>query len=294
MSEEPRICFVISPIGENGSPTRQRADILLNRIIGPVVSRYGYKAIRADFISQAGDITIQIIDMLIKADLVIADLTDHNANVFYELAIRHASRKPIIHVINTKQSPPFDVRQFRAIPYDVDNFVVTDECIHELDKQVAHFDQAQVPSVTNPIAIAIDIDLLSRSGNVAERSYASLVESVQKIESSIDEVYEGLYGVIEQVSGRLNAISKNSVVDISSYTEPYDSPDLYTGALQALSTSFNDLVEEARKEKESIPQSVLLRLSNVESYIRGLIFQAPIIEQYKMTLNRDLDNFYDD
>jgi len=51
--------------------------------------------IRADKISEPGIITTQIIGHIVDAELVIADLTDKNPNVFYELAIRHAIRNPI-------------------------------------------------------------------------------------------------------------------------------------------------------------------------------------------------------
>src|SRR5688572_13315379 len=87
-------CFVISPIGEVGSEVRARADQILKYVIQPAVKVFGYVAIRADAMPEPGLITTQIIDRIINDDLVVADLTGKNPNVYYELALRHAIRKP--------------------------------------------------------------------------------------------------------------------------------------------------------------------------------------------------------
>ncbi|MGE8207862.1 hypothetical protein ACQKP0_25710 [Heyndrickxia sp. NPDC080065] len=78
-----KTCFVVSPIGSNESETRKRADQVLRHIIEPCVKKKGYsEVIRADKISDPGTITYQIIDQIVNADLVIADLSEHNPNVF--------------------------------------------------------------------------------------------------------------------------------------------------------------------------------------------------------------------
>jgi hypothetical protein len=94
-------CFVIGPIGEAGSEIRAAADDFMKYIVLPVVSKKGceYDApIRADSMNEPGRITSQIIKLLMDADLVIADLTGNNPNVYYELCLRHALGKPVIHM----------------------------------------------------------------------------------------------------------------------------------------------------------------------------------------------------
>src|ERR1051326_702264 len=76
-------CFVISPIGERGSQTRKRSDKVLNQIIRPAVKECGYKVFRADEIDQPGLITSQVVRHIIEDALIVADLTERNANVFY-------------------------------------------------------------------------------------------------------------------------------------------------------------------------------------------------------------------
>ena len=97
-----KICFIIAPIGAEDSEIRKRSDTVFKHIIEPVAQECGYKPIRADHISDPGIITDQIIEHIVKDPLGIVDLTGHNANVFYELAIRHATRKPSVQMISGK------------------------------------------------------------------------------------------------------------------------------------------------------------------------------------------------
>jgi hypothetical protein len=74
--------------------------------------------VRADQIGKPGMITAQVIEHLANARVVIADLSFHNPNVFYEVALRHACRKPIVQLIRTIDPIPFDLDQFRTIRID--------------------------------------------------------------------------------------------------------------------------------------------------------------------------------
>jgi len=112
------ICFYVTPIGEDGSEQRKHADLFLGSIIEPALDNLGLKVVRADTIEKPGTITRQIIEYLLKARLVIVDLSFHNPNVFYELAIRHAARLPVVQVIRASDRIPFDLSQIRTIKID--------------------------------------------------------------------------------------------------------------------------------------------------------------------------------
>jgi hypothetical protein len=129
-------CFVISPIGEAGSEDRERSDKVLKYIISPAAKACGYSTIRADQISRPGIITSQIIQHLAQDPLVIADLTGQNANVFYELAVRHMVRKPVVQIIHAREKIPFDVSQLRTIEYDHRDLESAERCREELIRQI--------------------------------------------------------------------------------------------------------------------------------------------------------------
>jgi hypothetical protein len=112
------VCFYVTPIGEDGSEHRKHSDLFLSSIVEPALEQFQLKVIRADTIEKPGTITRQIIEYLIKSRLVIADLSFHNPNVFYELAIRHAARLPVVQIIRAADRIPFDLSQSRTIKID--------------------------------------------------------------------------------------------------------------------------------------------------------------------------------
>jgi hypothetical protein len=111
-------CFVASPIGKPGTEIRKHADWVLNGIVRQVVTPLGYAVRRGDEIAEPGVITHQVIAALVNDDLVVADLTALNPNVFYELALRQALMRPVIMIARQGTEVPFDVRTGRVIYFD--------------------------------------------------------------------------------------------------------------------------------------------------------------------------------
>src|SRR5262249_55308105 len=68
---------------------------------------------------QIGRITDQMFNSIHEEDLCIAVLTYFNPNVFYELAIAQCAARPVIILIEKGHSIPFDVRDLRAVEYDL-------------------------------------------------------------------------------------------------------------------------------------------------------------------------------
>lgn len=111
-------CFYVTPIGEENSEQRKHSDLFLSSIVEPALEQFQLTVVRADAIDKPGTITRQIIEYLIRSRLVIADLSFHNPNVFYELAIRHAARLPVVQIIRAADRIPFDLSQTRTIKID--------------------------------------------------------------------------------------------------------------------------------------------------------------------------------
>ena len=121
MSEDKtKQLFIISPIGSEDSDTRIFFDKVMRHLIEPVGEQYNYEVVRADQLPRPGTITTQIIECLKEDDLVVADLSDLNPNVFYELAIRHAVDKPVIILAKKGTRIPFDLHSQRVIFYTLD------------------------------------------------------------------------------------------------------------------------------------------------------------------------------
>ena len=112
------ICFYITPIGTEDSEERKHSDLFLSSLVEPAVSELNLRVVRADKIGQQGLITAQIIEHVKNSKLVIIDLSFLNPNVFYEMALRHACRMPVVHIIRKADPIPFDVSQSRCIVID--------------------------------------------------------------------------------------------------------------------------------------------------------------------------------
>jgi tetratricopeptide (TPR) repeat protein len=110
------------PIRERGTEEYEHFRALRDTVIEPALDRLGYVVTRADDVAKGGAIAKDVVTRLASSDLVIADLTDLNANVFYELGVRHALRgQGTIMIIDTSRSlVPFDLKPYRVIEYTPD------------------------------------------------------------------------------------------------------------------------------------------------------------------------------
>src|SRR5262245_16964103 len=182
------LCFVICPIGKEGTEERERSDNVLNHIIRPAAARY--HVVRADQDSRPGHITTQIVEHLLEAPLVVADLSFHNANVFYELAVRHGTRKPVIHMSDGKWLPPFDVAPQRTILFDATDLGNAMKAKEELARQIAAV-ELDPKNFDNPLSLSVDSLTLRRSDVTTDRLLAQLFRAV-----------EGLTIVAERLAGQ--------------------------------------------------------------------------------------------
>ncbi|QLH83417.1 nucleoside 2-deoxyribosyltransferase [Halosimplex pelagicum] len=179
-------CFVICPIGSEGSEIRERSDKLMEYIITDAVSEFGYSTLRSDEMSEPGSITSQIIQKTIESELVIADLTNHNPNVFYELALRHATAKPYIQLIDKKQSIPFDISDLRTINYDFD----VQRAANAVDEIKEHLEtiEEKEPDFDNPISRSADLKSWRESEDPSEQNFADILDGLNSLNKRIDKL----------------------------------------------------------------------------------------------------------
>jgi hypothetical protein len=181
---KPKICFVIAPIGDAESDTRKRSDQVLRHVSRPAVAEHGYEALRADEISEPGIITSQVIQHVVDDPLVIADLTESNPNVFYELAVRHVIRKPLVQIIRRGDTIPFDVAPMRTVQVDVHDLDSVEEARKEIVRQIETVEQ-DATAIDTPISVSLDLQALRQSDDPEERSLAELLAAVGELRSSL-------------------------------------------------------------------------------------------------------------
>jgi hypothetical protein len=110
-------CFYITPIGTDDSDQRKHSDFFMEYVVTPAVKEFNLRVVRADQIGKPGMIGKQVLEHILKSRLVIADLSFHNPNVFYELCLRH-TRLPTVQMIRAAEPIPFDIEQYRTVKID--------------------------------------------------------------------------------------------------------------------------------------------------------------------------------
>ncbi len=114
----PRTCFVIMPFSTTTSCTEEEWTLLFEALFKPAIegASLDYECRRS--VATRGNIVASILQELRESYVVLADLTDHNANVFYELGVRHSLKERTILIAQKEEDIPFDLRAYAYHIYD--------------------------------------------------------------------------------------------------------------------------------------------------------------------------------
>ena len=179
-SEETKRCFIVTPIGSDGSDTRRAAQGLIDAVIKPVLGELGFEVFVAHEMYKSGSITNQVIEHLIEDEMVIANLSELNPNVMYELAVRHAKRRPVVTVAVSGTRLPFDISDERTIFYD-DDMLGVENLKPEL-KEMVQAAMAEIEPPDNPIYRYVETNLIvsSETTTDAERHIVEVLERISR------------------------------------------------------------------------------------------------------------------
>ena len=127
------VCFMVMPFGTKvvaprpqGAPETIDFDALWHKALAPMIDELGYEPVRADQDTDAAIIS-EMLERLYFSDLVVADMTLPNGNVYYEIGVRHACRPNGCLLIGADWAEPlFDVNQMRRLAYPLVDGEITD------------------------------------------------------------------------------------------------------------------------------------------------------------------------
>jgi len=264
-------CFVISPIGKRGSEQREWADTIFEHVITPALENR-YTIERADRIAESGLISHQIIERLVTSELVIADLSYSNPNVYYELALRHAIKKPVVHLMQARQPIPFDVSMMRMISVST-HIREAKRSIEEISKQVRSLEQ-DPGCMTTPISLSIDLLKIEQDENPLAESFKlmafgmfTISEKLSEIEYEIGKRKEHPW--IESSRRRIEELQKR----IMRGEMPNDQMDITVGLIRETKELMGDFLR-TEGEKEELSED----LETLEKFFR-LLEKYPAIKQ---------------
>lgn len=122
-------------------PFHKELDIVYTDVVKPTVEALGLSISRGDDPFTDKEIMYDVWSMLNTCELVIADCTGRNPNVFYELGIAHTLGKPVIMLTQNIKELPFDVVGKRAIEYNI--------TFHQINKLKTQLERAIVSILPN-------------------------------------------------------------------------------------------------------------------------------------------------
>lgn len=181
-----KTCFIITPIGNSNSAIYRHINGVIRSVIRPCLEKAGFTKIKAAHeINELGSINTQVITSILDADLVVANLTGTNPNVMYELCLRHAIAKPVIHICEEGTDLPFDIKDSRTIFYRNDMLGV-DELKEALETMLREIDYTK-DYKDNPIYNARAIDSIMKEDG-EENSASVIMSMLNKMMSTVNRI----------------------------------------------------------------------------------------------------------
>jgi len=129
LASSSSLCFVIMPFSPG-------YELIYHQMIKPAAETFGLKVLRADDIYSPGVITEQIRAAIHQSIICVADITDKNPNVLYEVGIAHTLGKPTILLSQNVEQIPFDLADLRLIVYDMKKIERAKEDIEGTIKEI--------------------------------------------------------------------------------------------------------------------------------------------------------------
>ena len=188
MSENKKRCFIITPIGDEADPIRRHIDGIIDAAIIPALGSK-YEISVSHKISEPGSITKQIISEIAQDELVIANLTNKNPNVMYELAFRHTLGLPVIMIAEKGTSLPADIIMQRTIFYcnDAKGVLELRDDIKKAEEEIA-FDKKSGPIYEVLGELNHDTSILQQ----AQRDSESSIEPLEYILKRLNRIEDAI------------------------------------------------------------------------------------------------------
>lgn len=194
---ESKKAFILMPFTESLN------DVYDFLIKGALVDA-GYQVKRADDIKSQSNILEDIVKGIIDSDLIVADLTDSNANVYYEVGIAHALQKKVILITQEIEELPFDLKSYRVIGYST-HFSRMNEAKTELHQLAQEALNGTLP-FGNPVKdygktqnISKSIFPIAEHDSNDEESDLGFLDHVVQV----DENFENLTEIVTVVTSKL-------------------------------------------------------------------------------------------
>ena len=217
-----KTCFIVCPIGNDGSDVRKRSDTLFKHVIAPVCQECAFEPIRIDKENTNGSLTDEIITHIKTDDLVIADITDLNPNAFYEIGYRAALKKPAIHLMSKNTDIPFDVSSIRTFMYDLSDLDSVEEVNNRLVQTIQSIDFS-----AGELSINTELPSVNTFNAQVLQEIYKVQDSINKLTASIESNNSTALSVLADKLANANAKTPETIMLESMLPLLLDHPDKF-------------------------------------------------------------------
>ena len=208
-------------------PFKEPYNEYYEEIIKPAVSELNYNVMRSDEIYSPSSFVQTIWNSIISSRLVIAEMTDMNPNVLYELGLCHAINKTVVMISQSMENIPADLRHINCITYNTSRANWAVELAANIQKMVLYIDKnSDRPTYLTPVAgientlllesFARDKDRIDKEMDTLKRENLSFKRSIAELLTRKNE--------LEKISA---SISRDNVDQIITHTDPETGVDIY-------------------------------------------------------------------
>ena len=208
-------CFVIMPYGKT-EEDKKKYSLLYRFFIRDAVEQLNIndlkiECIRSDIEGRGGHILSNVIDDLTESDLVIADISDLNWNVAYELGIRHALRRSgTILICNDQTVLPFDIQSMNFFIYPTDWLAGIDELVEKLRKVISsrinHSNHCDSP--VHERYTLLPGDVIKSFNEATDDDLKAAKQRIAQLERELSETHEKIESMGLSLSGTSSSSSK--------------------------------------------------------------------------------------
>jgi hypothetical protein len=247
------LCFVLMPFGVKASPDGSSInfDRVYQEIIAPAIRDAQLEPLRADEETSSGIIHKPMFERLVLCKYAVADLTMANANVYYELGVRHACRPwSTVQILAAGNRLPFDVQMLRTVPYTLatDGGPDGEKMIETRKTITAFLNEAKKESKDSPLYQLLDgfkePTLPHEKTDVFREQVRYSIEAKEKLAIARKKDVEAVREV-EKELGALDSLESGVVIDLY----------LSYRAVKA----WEDMVSLVQRMPEPIAQTTLVR-----------------------------------
>ncbi len=195
------LCFVLMPFGQKPDATGNPIDFdaVYGQLIRPAIEAAGMEPIRADEEVTGGIIHKPMFERLLLCQYAVADLTTANANVFYELGVRHAVRpRSTLLLFAEGGRLPFDVAPLRALPYKLDAGKPA-EVDATRDALTGQLKAAKTPANDSPVFQLLNWTSVPDVAHISTDVFRDRVEYSAKRKSELAAARESTTGALEKL-----------------------------------------------------------------------------------------------